>query len=140
MVDDIVLNKKVTIERCITQIRAYYARDDGLSFEEDYMKQDAIGINLQRLCESAIDIANRWIRVEKLGVPRSSAEAFALLHRAKRISKPMSQGLQAMVGFRNVLVHNYRELDLNIMLDVIHNHLNDSLAFANLALDALSSP
>ena len=36
-----------------------------------------------------------------------------------------------MVGFRNVLVHEYRDLNLNIMIDIIENHLDDLLEFAD---------
>ncbi|MFV1951925.1 MAG: HepT-like ribonuclease domain-containing protein, partial [Nitrospinota bacterium] len=59
---DIVLNKKESIERCIKQIRAYYALQGEVAFEEDHMKQDAIAANLQRACEQAIDLANHTIR------------------------------------------------------------------------------
>ena len=31
--NDILLNKKITIERCITQIKQYYAMQTGLPFE-----------------------------------------------------------------------------------------------------------
>jgi len=45
-------------------------------------------------------------------------------------------GLQAMVGFRNTLVHQYQSLNLQIMVDVIEHHLRELLDFANAALDA----
>jgi len=41
-----------------------------------------------------------------------------------------------MVGFRNVLVHRYQEPDLQIMVDVIENHLEEPLDFAQLAIKA----
>jgi len=44
--NDIVLNKKESIERCIRQIKRYYAMDSDVSFEEDYLKQDAIAIKI----------------------------------------------------------------------------------------------
>ena len=36
-----------------------------------------------------------------------------------------------MVGFRNTLVHEYQELNLRLMVDVIENHLDDLLDFTN---------
>ncbi|MGR9106085.1 MAG: type VII toxin-antitoxin system HepT family RNase toxin [Gammaproteobacteria bacterium] len=132
--NEIVLNKKLTIERCIRQIRAYYALDHGQAFETDYLKQDAIAMNLQRICESAIDIANHLIKIRKLGLPQNSAESFDLLHRAGLISRPMMQNMTGMVGFRNVLVHQYAALDTTIVQQVIGQHLCDPLDFANLAL------
>lgn len=132
--NEIVLNKKICIERCIRQIRNYQVIDNGLAFEADYLKQDAIAMNLQRISESAIDIANHLIKKRKLGLPRDSAESFELLHRAGLIPIPMMQNLKGMVGFRNVLVHQYTKLDTAILKEVIEQHLHESLDFANLAL------
>jgi len=41
-----------------------------------------------------------------------------------------------MVGFRNTLVHQYKKLDVNVMVDVIENHLDQLRDFANIALKA----
>jgi uncharacterized protein YutE (UPF0331/DUF86 family) len=45
--------------------------------------------------------------------------------------------LQALVGFRNTLVHQYQKLDLNIMVDVIEHHMLELLDFANYAMNAM---
>jgi uncharacterized protein YutE (UPF0331/DUF86 family) len=68
--NEVILNKKVSIERCIEQISRYYALDRGLPFEQDFLKQDAIAMNLQRACELSIDIANHLIIIRKLGLPK----------------------------------------------------------------------
>lgn len=134
--NEIILNKKIGIERCIEQIQAYYALDSNLPFEKDYLKQDAIGMNLQRACELSLDIANHFIKIKKLGLPQDSRDSFALLQRAGLITNQQMKALQAMVGFRNILVHNYQKLNLDIMVDVIENHLQDLLDFVNTALEA----
>ncbi|MCD4737638.1 MAG: DUF86 domain-containing protein [Anaerolineae bacterium] len=36
-----------------------------------------------------------------------------------------------MVGFRNTLVHQYQDLDIQLMMDVIENHLDDLIDFTN---------
>lgn len=135
--NDIVLNKKASIERCITQIQRYYATDSGISFEQDFLKQDAIAMNLQRMSELTIDIANHLIKTRKLGLPQDSADAFVLLQRAGLISADLLEKMKGMVGFRNVLVHEYKKPDLSIMVDVIEKHLFDPLDFAQTALIAL---
>jgi uncharacterized protein YutE (UPF0331/DUF86 family) len=55
--DDVVINKFATIERCLSRIKEVYqqAGDDFLS---DYTRQDSIILNLQRACEASIDLAN----------------------------------------------------------------------------------
>lgn len=129
--NEIILNKKISIERCIQQIDKYYATESGLPFEKDYLKQDAIAMNLQRACELAIDIANHLIKRKKLGLPQDSRDSFTLLQRAGLISTERMISLQNMVGFRNILVYEYRQLDLGIMVDVIEHRLRELLDFAN---------
>ena len=134
--NEIILNKKISIERCIAQIDKYYALGSGLPFESDYLRQDAIGMNLQRACELTIDIANHVIKTKKLGLPQDSKDSFALLQRAGLIGVEQMHALQAMVGFRNILVHEYRRLDLHILVDVIERRMRELLNFANTALNA----
>jgi len=134
--NETALNKKISIERCIAQIEKYYRTNTGLPFEEDYLKQDAIAMNLQRACELAIDMANHVIKSKKLGLPQDSKDSFNLLQRAGLIGAAHLKTLQAMVGFRNVLVHQYQKLDLRIMVDVIEHHLPELLDFANVLLKA----
>lgn len=134
--NEVMLNKKISIERCVAQIEKYYRADTGLPFEEDYLKQDAIGMNLQRACELAIDMANHFIKSKKLGLPQDSKDSFNLLQRAGLIGAEHLKTLRAMVGFRNVLVHQYQKLDLHIMVDVIEHHLPELLDFANVLLKA----
>jgi uncharacterized protein YutE (UPF0331/DUF86 family) len=129
--NDIVLNKKESIERCIRQIRAYYATPSSLDFEEDYMKQDSIAINLQRACEQCIDLANHTIKARKLGLPKDSRESFRLLAAARIIPAELAKHLEGMVGFRNILVHEYQRMDIGLMVEVIESHLDDLVLFTN---------
>jgi len=126
---DTLVNKKVSVERCIRQIRSYYERRGELPFERDHLRQDAIAMNLQRAIELCIDMANHLIRTRKLGLPQGSRDSFALLEQEGFIGVELAAQLKKMVGFRNVLVHEYRELDLGIMIDVIESRLPVLLDF-----------
>ncbi len=44
--------------------------------------------------------------------------------------------MQAMVGFRNIAVHNYLKLDLDIVRSILSSRLDD---FRRFAADALKS-
>ncbi len=129
MIDDVVLNKKESIERCIRQIRRYYAEPSELPFTDDFLKQDAIALNLQRAAEQCIDLANHVVRVKRLGIPKQSRDGFGMLRAAGVISDPLARNLEGMVGFRNVLVHDYQNLDLNIMQNIIEYRLGDFIEF-----------
>ena len=135
--NDTLLNKKVSIERCLSQVERYYALDTGVPFETDYLRQDAVSMNLQRACELAIDMANQVIKVKKLGLPQDSRESFSLLHDAGWISVDQMRTLQSMVSFRNILVHQYRKLELDIVVSVIEGRMWELLDFGNAMLKAV---
>ena len=132
---DVVLNKKESIERCVRQIRLYYAMPSALPFEDDHLKQDAIAINLQRAAEQTIDLANHIIRKGRLGLPKESRESFDILAKANIIPREMADELKGMVGFRNIMVHEYQALDIKIMIGVIERRLDGFIAFTDRIMD-----
>ena len=134
--NQVVLNKKVSIERCIAQARKYYAMKGEIPFKQDYLRQDAVALNVQRACEICIDIANHLIKIRKLGLPQDSKDSFSLLQRAGLIDEAMTAALRAMVGFRNILVRQYQRLDRDNNVEVVEHRLDDRLAFSNIALAA----
>lgn len=50
--------------------------------------------------------------------------------RHRWIEPALASKLEDMAGFRNVVVHGYADVDLNVVEDVVKNHLDDLLAFA----------
>ncbi|MBN2012087.1 DUF86 domain-containing protein [candidate division KSB1 bacterium] len=133
--NDAVVNKKESIERCILQIRTYYAMPSELPFEKNFLQQDAISANLIRACELCIDLANIVVRKKKLGVPKESRDSFRLLRKEKIIPPIIADRLVAMVGFRNTLVHQYQDVDMKILIDIIENHLDELVDFTNIVMN-----
>lgn len=124
--DDVLVNKAAIIERCIARVREEYAGDDG-NLTADQRRQDSIVLNLQRACEASIDIAMHVVRVRRLGVPQETRDGFVLLRDAGLIDATLAERMMAMVGFRNVAVHDYRRLDLAIVRSIVTQHLGDFL-------------
>jgi uncharacterized protein YutE (UPF0331/DUF86 family) len=56
------------------------------------------------------------------------------MNEAGLIDRAQAQALQAMVGFRNVLVYEYQAIDLEILKRVIEQRLGDLLGFAEAML------
>ena len=132
MVDDVVLNKVAIIERCIRRIHEEYQGD--FSNLENYTKQDSIILNIQRACEASIDLAMHIVASKGLGIPQSSREAFDLVQQVGIIDEHLAQKLKAMVGFRNIAVHNYQVVNLGIVQGIIQNNLADLLKFGQLII------
>lgn len=128
----VILNKFETIEKCINRINEEYQNNpENL---DDYRKMDMIVLNLQRACEAVLDLAVYIVSTRKLGLPQTKREAFILLEENNIIDSKMSKNMQGMVGFINIAVHDYKEIDEAILKDVIENHLNDLLDFARILL------
>jgi uncharacterized protein YutE (UPF0331/DUF86 family) len=123
MTDDVARNKALSIERCLARVREEF-REDRERLEVQTV-EDAIVLNLQRACESAIDLAMHVVASERLGVPQESREAFTLLERAGRIDAETANAMRRMVGFRNVAVHEYQAMSRPILISIIENNLGD---------------
>lgn len=123
MVRDVFLNKAEIIERCIQRVHEVY--DGTPESLKDYTKQDSIVLNIQRAVEAAIDLAMHIVAEQKLGIPQNSRDAFEVLASNGFIDAILMKNLRAMVGFRNIAVHNYQKLDTKILQEVIERHLVD---------------
>jgi uncharacterized protein YutE (UPF0331/DUF86 family) len=128
--NDIVVNKVQSIQRCAERASEEY-RLAGNDFPTDYTRQDAAVLNITRACEQAIDLANHLIRVYKMGIPVSSADSFALLAMKHVIPTSLEEKMRSMVGFRNIAVHEYRKLNVDIVEAVIRTGLDDLWAFTD---------
>lgn len=138
MPDDVLLGKAEIIERCSSRIREEYGQTPSNLFE-DLTRQDSILLNLQRSCEAAIGGAMHVVRRERLGVPQESREAFERLIDAGMLDRGLGEPMISMVGFRNVAVHNYRALDLEIVQSIVEDGLEDFAQFASWMIDRATS-
>ena len=141
MVDDVILNKAAVIERCVARVREEYG-DDEDNLLANITRQDSIILNLQRACEAAIDLAMHVVRVRRCGIPQETRESFEMLRDAGLLHADLAARMARMVGFRNVAVHDYRKLDLQIVKSIVTDRLGDFLAFAKaiVSLAAEGSP
>ena len=110
--DDVCFNKAAIIERALRRMHQEYAACPAL---DNYTNVDAMTLNIERACQAAIDLAMHRVALEHAGVPQNSAEAFILLGKAGLLPSEIVKEMISMTGFRNVAVHEYRELDMGIL-------------------------
>jgi len=124
--DEILINKQTTINRCIKRIREDYQDD----FRENFTRQDSVILNIERACQTAIDMGNRVVKINNLGLPQSNRDTFIKLEKNKIISPELSSKMQAMAGFRNLAVHDYAAINLDVIVNIVENNLADLQALA----------
>ena len=135
MADDVVLNKAASIERRLQRVLEEYAGDKQ-NLVANQTKQDAIVLNLQRACETSIDLAMYVISRRRLGVPQESRDAFTLLQTSGILPDDLATRMQRMVGFRNVAVHEYVRLNLDVVHVIITEQLDDFRTFSSAIVKA----
>ncbi|MGP7818235.1 type VII toxin-antitoxin system HepT family RNase toxin [Niallia sp. 01092] len=123
MKNDVILNKISVIERCKNRIMDVYEQNPQNLM--DYTKQDSIVLNIQRACEACIDLAMHIVAEERLGLPQTSRDAFDMLESQSIITNEIANKMKAMVGFRNIAVHDYQTIHLEILQQILEKHLDD---------------
>ena len=81
-------------------------------FLADPMKTGAAKYYLQVSIEACIGMASHIIASEGYRAPRNYKDAFAVLGENGVISQEFVDPMQAMAGFRNLLVHLYWKIDV----------------------------
>ncbi len=134
MQSDVILNKAAIIERCIKRINEEYeGKPDNLN---NSTKQDSIILNIQRAAEACIDMAMHIVAERSYGIPQNSRDAFDLLQTNGFITAELSGKLKAMVGFRNIAVHDYQNINIQIVRKVIEIHIDDIKEFSSIVMKA----
>ncbi len=133
MGNDSILNKVQRVEEALARITAHYISGK-TDVENDLDAQDVILLNLTRACEQTIKMAMQIVRQKKIGLPDNYKDSFVKLADAKLIPIELAKQLGSMVGFRNLAVHAYHEIDFNILKSILDQRLNTFSEFNKIAL------
>ena len=71
----------------------------------------------------------------RFSLPAPKRNTFVILEDNKIIDKKLSRSMQGMVGFRNIAVHDYKEIETEIVKEIIENGLSDLKEFARVILN-----
>ena len=123
---DLIAKKLALIETCVRELRTL-ARPEEIA--RDVREERFAEHTLQMAIQAALDVASHIVSDERLGEPRTNRELFDLLARRGWLDDDLATTMRRMVGFRNILVHGYDTVDVNIVRDVLEHRLDDLLAF-----------
>lgn len=101
---------------------------------EEYCQSEALRDraerNLQVAAQACIDIANHIIADRGYRTPQGYAESFSVLAEEGILSGRLADKMKMVAGFRNILVHDYLEIDNKIVYSNL-KHLGDFKEFAS---------
>lgn len=111
--------------------------DDELQADPERMP--GVKYRLQVAVEACIDAAEHVIASEGMRAPESFADAFAVLGENGVLDPGRARSLADAARFRNLLVHQYADVDDRRVREILRNRVND-LEWFRRALAAAASP
>ncbi|MBU1118270.1 DUF86 domain-containing protein [Patescibacteria group bacterium] len=102
-------------------------RDTGTrgDIKKDPVLRGALERYLQLIAEASIDIGEIIIADLELRTPQFNRDVFVILSEKKIVKKDLANRLGAMAQFRNILVHDYVEVDLDKVFAYLNTDLRD---------------
>jgi uncharacterized protein YutE (UPF0331/DUF86 family) len=126
------------IENKISAIKKYlgfleeYKKHSRPAIENDNTLKGALERYLYLAIQSTIDLAEAMLAFKNLRKPTTYGETFKILEEAGLIDSNLAGKLMNMSGFRNVLTHDYTELNFEIVYKVLIKDLSDIESFVDL--------
>jgi len=95
---------------------------------------------LLHLCiECAVDICKLFVSGLKLGLPWEENDVFDKMRKKNLLSPDMTSLLKEMRAFRNILIHEYAEVDNEIVYEKAKTRLEDFEMFKKEIVTALKT-
>jgi len=131
VVKNSVIYKKISfINNNINRLRSKQHISEK-EFVVDYDVRESVLLNLQQAIQGCIDVGSHIIADNGWGTPGSTSEIFYILQENKIISTTMAETMVKMCGFRNLIVHQYDDIDFEIVYFIYQHQIKDFEDFLN---------
>jgi len=125
MTNNFIIESKISSIQKYLQILKEFQKFSQKQIEEDLYLKGSSERYLYLLTQSVLDLAEAVISFKNLRRPQTYSEFFDILQEEKFILPDLTEKLVKMAKFRNVIAHDYENLDFGIIYDVLQNHLQD---------------
>jgi uncharacterized protein YutE (UPF0331/DUF86 family) len=125
----VIEQKLESLRRCVQRV-SDKCPPDAQSLARDADLQDIIALNLSRAVQLCVDIGAHLVAHLETTAPETMGEIFETLAHSNAISEDLAARLKKAVGFRNIAVHNYEQIDWAIVHSIARHHLVDFTDFA----------
>jgi uncharacterized protein YutE (UPF0331/DUF86 family) len=125
----VLANKLESLRRCVNRISTKIPPTVE-ALMEDHDLQDVIVLNLERAVQICVDISLHVISDLDIPTPETMADAFSALSKQNILDAETAQRMIKAVGFRNIAVHAYQDLDWRIVYSIATERGEDFRSFA----------
>lgn len=125
---NVIENKISSIQKYLKILEGYkgYPQKE---IEDNIDIKGAVERYLYLAIQATIDLAESVISFKNLRKPSALAESFYILNEEDIISRELTEKMARMVGFRNVVAHDYEKINYDIVYDILQNRLEDIKEF-----------
>lgn len=109
------------------------------AYKANWKTQRIVERTLQMMIETSVDIANHIVSDRGMRSPTSYADTFKVLFENNVIDSGLLIIMEKMAKFRNVVVHQYEEVDSEIVIIILKKHLGDFDRFKDAVLTYLKN-
>ncbi len=99
-------------------------------YVEDVRLKKAVERSLQVAIEACLDIGRRLIALEGFRYPEDNKDVFRVLYEEGVVSESLLPSLVDMARFRNLIVHDYAQIDDARVYGMLKKRLDDFDAYA----------
>lgn len=129
MLNGVVQGKLSVIAEFRDHLEKELRKVDRKRFAEDWVLQRMAERALQVMVEAMIDVGTRVLAIHGKGPVESSVDGIAKLVEMGILTA--SEPYASMVRFRNLIVHLYETVDVDILWAVLTEHLDDFRRFSD---------
>ena len=126
---EVVEQKLESLRRCLRRIETK-CPTDAAKLAADIDLQDIVSLNLSRAVQISVDIGAHLIAGMEVPPPDTMGQTFDLLAQEGVLNNELASSLKKAVGFRNIAVHNYENINWGIVHSIVKYHLADFSEFA----------
>jgi uncharacterized protein YutE (UPF0331/DUF86 family) len=133
---EVISAKLESLARCAVRIRSKLPKGWN-ELSTDFDAQDIIVLNLERAVQLCVDISAHMLSDLEGPTPQTMADTLRALGVTGIIDRGLADRLARAVGFRNIALHQYRELDWRIVFFIATEGMEDFRIFASAIIAAI---
>jgi len=120
----VILRRTEQIEKHLEKLRPFISMSYD-TFLKDEVAQDVVEYNLFQIVNHLIDILQHVVVDEEYGFPETAYDAAQILLQREILTQEDVEVFKKMVGFRNVVGHDYINVDKEIVYNILAQEEED---------------
>jgi len=125
------MTKEAVVEKMVSVVENYLAILEDIKkipepeLNNDVLRSGGLKHYLYVVSQSTIDLSEAIIAHKKLRRPSTLSENFVILNESHIIDHKLTEKLVKMAGFRNLLAHDYENVDFHKIYSFLQDDLVD---------------